>query len=106
MAQKKTATYTQEYGKPLRAAAGLFERGRKKVASWDVPDSAHWDELLVKGNINNIEIKDNLYIIKDKNGYIEFNIDQKKESKIYLLSFILLRFFIFCCSACSTIFSC
>jgi len=35
-------------------------------------------------NINNIEVKDNIYTLKDKNSYIEFNVKIKKESKLYL----------------------
>ena len=57
MAEKKTVTYTQEYGDKGRDVADMLERGRHRVMQWDVPDSAHWNELLVDSKLDLRKLK-------------------------------------------------
>ena len=55
--KKKTVTYTQEYGDKGRDVADMLERGRHRVMQWDVPDSAHWNELLVDSKLDLRKLK-------------------------------------------------
>lgn len=57
MAQQKRKTYTQDYGDKGRSAANKFKQGRESIVAWNVPDTVHWNELLVDKKLDLKKLK-------------------------------------------------